>query len=267
MASVGSALQAITLTGRNRQTPAVYASGGGAYPYFVCDASASRPGRAGVGPGQLANPFDDGRRVGIGQVEAGPPVGQQVAVLDRVGAAAEPAGVVQPQPVDGHGVGPAVGTRGGQPVVGSLLEPGAHDGPGERPGRRAVVGREVEQLALRVGPHVTIVPGRERAGPACATIGANMAPQDDIDRLRAERDEWRRRAEVAEAVAAERLARAESAERALRAAELALTKAGGTPAPPPGARDAPAEPAPPGPTAARPATLRERWRRYTETIN
>lgn len=94
-----------------------------------------------------------------------------------------------------------------------------------------------------------------------------MAPQDDIDRLRAERDEWRRRAEVAEAVAVERLARAESAERALRAAELALTKAGGSPARPSGAGDAPVEPGPAGPTAARPATLRERWRRYTETIN
>ena len=92
-----------------------------------------------------------------------------------------------------------------------------------------------------------------------------MPPQDDIDSLRAELQEWRRRAEVAEAVAEERLARAESAERALRAAEIALTKAG----------DASVRPASTGDPAVtqavgappRPATLRERWRRYTETIN
>ncbi len=42
-----------------------------------------------------------------------------------------------------------------------------------------------------------------------------MADTDEIDRLRSERDEWRRRAEVAEAIAAERLARAEAAEQAL----------------------------------------------------
>lgn len=92
-----------------------------------------------------------------------------------------------------------------------------------------------------------------------------MPPQDEIDRLRTELHEWRRRAEVAEAIAVERLARAESAERALRAAEAALTKGGdarpgasGTGAT--RAAETPGEP-------PRPATLRERWRRYTETIN
>jgi hypothetical protein len=96
-----------------------------------------------------------------------------------------------------------------------------------------------------------------------------MAPDDDIDRLRAERDEWRRRAEIAEAVAVERLARAETAERALRAAEAALSAG-----PRGGARPADLRlddlPPPEGPVAAepaRPATLRERWRRYIETIN
>ena len=91
-----------------------------------------------------------------------------------------------------------------------------------------------------------------------------MAPEDDIDRLRAERDEWRRRAEVAEAVASERLARAETAERALRAAESALAARSARPAARPaevgGYDDQPAD-------QPRPATLRERWRRYTETIN
>ena len=90
-----------------------------------------------------------------------------------------------------------------------------------------------------------------------------MAAADDIDRLRAERDEWRRRAEVAEAVAAERLARAETAEHALRAAEAALAgHPSSLPAdgPPVHAVPAPAEP-------RRPASLLERWRRYTDTLN
>lgn len=97
-----------------------------------------------------------------------------------------------------------------------------------------------------------------------------MPPSDEIDRLRAERDEWRRRAEVAEAVAGERLARAEIAERALRATEAALTPTSTPPARRPaparvlddrtGADDTEVEP-------PRAATLRERWRRYTETIN
>jgi len=87
-----------------------------------------------------------------------------------------------------------------------------------------------------------------------------MASQDEIDRLRAERDEWRRRAEVAEAVAQERLARAETAERALRAAEAALAS------PPEPTGDLPSPP--PTPTESkRPASLLERWRRYTDTLN
>jgi hypothetical protein len=94
-----------------------------------------------------------------------------------------------------------------------------------------------------------------------------MAFDDEFEQLRAERDEWRRRAEVAEAVALERLARAEAAERALRTAEQALaarpTPQGTQPVDPDpglGTTTPPAE-------QPRPATLRERWRRYTETIN
>jgi hypothetical protein len=84
---------------------------------------------------------------------------------------------------------------------------------------------------------------------------------DDADQLRTERDEWRRRAEVAEAVAAERLARAETAEQALRAAEAALARGGADAA---GAGEPPAAtPAEP----RRPASLLERWRRYTDTLN
>ena len=93
-----------------------------------------------------------------------------------------------------------------------------------------------------------------------------MAPPDEIDRLRAEVEEWRRRAEVAEAVAAERLARAETAERALRAAEAALTRSGRPEAA--GGRageEKRVDPHPP--QERRPASLLERWRRYTETIN
>lgn len=94
---------------------------------------------------------------------------------------------------------------------------------------------------------------------------------EDVDQLRSQLEEWRRRAEVAEAVAAERLARAETAERALRAAEAALA-GGTTPAPHTGEAAAAA----PGPERSlerergperRPASLLERWRRYTETIN
>ncbi|MDQ3642353.1 MAG: hypothetical protein M3450_13045 [Actinomycetota bacterium] len=92
-----------------------------------------------------------------------------------------------------------------------------------------------------------------------------MPPRDDIDSLRTELQEWRRRAEVAEAVAAERLARAESAERALRAAEIALSRAGDDPVRPSTMGDPAVTQAPGAPP--RPATLRERWRRYTETIN
>ena len=86
----------------------------------------------------------------------------------------------------------------------------------------------------------------------------------EVEQLRAELEEWRRRAEVAEAVAAERLARAETAERALKAAEAVLATRG-TPVPQAGdpAAAAAATPA----AERRPASLLERWRRYTDTIN
>ena len=95
----------------------------------------------------------------------------------------------------------------------------------------------------------------------------DMADTDEIERLRSERDEWRRRAEVAEAIAAERLARAEAAEQALLAAENAF--AAGHPS------SLPADVATPSAAPAhaedsaprRPASLRERWRRYTDTLN
>ena len=94
-----------------------------------------------------------------------------------------------------------------------------------------------------------------------------MADTDEIERLRSERDEWRRRAEVAEAVAAERLARAEAAEQALLAAEAAF--AAGQPSSLPADVGAPsATPAPVDDSAPRrPASLLERWRRYTDTLN
>jgi hypothetical protein len=86
-----------------------------------------------------------------------------------------------------------------------------------------------------------------------------MAAQDEIERLRQERDEWRRRAEVAEAVAAERLARAETAEHALRTA-VALP-------PPPEDFEALPPPDPAAAPAKRPASLIERWRRYTDSLS
>jgi len=95
-----------------------------------------------------------------------------------------------------------------------------------------------------------------------------MATPDELDRLRDELDEWRRRAEVAEAVAVERLARAETAERALRTAEAAVggrSAAQPAPRPPGDVHDLP--PGPAAETPKRPASLVERWRRYTDTIN
>jgi len=94
-----------------------------------------------------------------------------------------------------------------------------------------------------------------------------MPSQDEFDHLREERDEWRRRAEVAEAIATERLARAEAAERALTSAKAALP-----PGPPTGTTGVtgavpdPLPDPPPAPTK-RPASLLERWRRYTDTLN
>lgn len=81
-------------------------------------------------------------------------------------------------------------------------------------------------------------------------------PHDDIDRLRAEVAEWRRRAEVAEAVSAERLARAETAERAL---EAIRTRPSADLAGAPERADAQAGPPP--------RSMRERWRRYIESVN
>jgi len=97
-----------------------------------------------------------------------------------------------------------------------------------------------------------------------ARVDSDGLPPGEVDSLRAERDEWRRRAELAEAVATERLARAETAERAAAAAEAALASqhppVPGTPRP-----EAPSVPAPQ--TEPRPKSLLERWRRYTDTIN
>ncbi len=91
---------------------------------------------------------------------------------------------------------------------------------------------------------------------------------DDIDSLRAQLAEWRRRAEVAEAIAAERLARVETAEAALATAEAALRSLAATDvavAPPSShsahsAGDAAEE------IPVRPRSLLERWRRYTDSI-
>jgi hypothetical protein len=72
------------------------------------------------------------------------------------------------------------------------------------------------------------------------------------------------RAEAAAAISAERLARAEAAEHALLAAEAALAgHPSSLPADIPRVAAAPAEPDPP----KRPASLLERWRRYTDTLN
>jgi hypothetical protein len=87
-------------------------------------------------------------------------------------------------------------------------------------------------------------------------VDDDATAQDEVDRLRGERDEWRRRAEVAEAVATERLARAEAAERALATAEAALGSRSENPVTVSDTQAAP-----------RPKSLLERWRRYTDTIN
>jgi len=92
-----------------------------------------------------------------------------------------------------------------------------------------------------------------------------MASQDELDSLRQELEEWRRRAEVAEAIAAERLARAEAAERAVRGGQAAVPGPAGI-GPPTGITSPLPDPPPP-PTERRPASLLERWRRYTDSLN
>lgn len=100
-------------------------------------------------------------------------------------------------------------------------------------------------------------------------MDSGRPPDDELAALRAEAAEWRRRAEVAEAIAAERLARAETAERALSAAEAAV----GMLAPSAVHLIPPAFPSPatvgepePDEAGARPKSLLERWRRYTDSI-
>ena len=99
--------------------------------------------------------------------------------------------------------------------------------------------------------------------------------QDELAALRAELAEWRRRAETVEAISAERLARAETAERALRAAETALRaldRAAPAPPAPASRRTAPAQgsgteqAAEPAPEETGPRSLREWWRRYTDSL-
>lgn len=92
-----------------------------------------------------------------------------------------------------------------------------------------------------------------------------MASQDELDSLRQELEEWRRRAEVAEAIATERLARAEAAERALRGGQPAVH--GPAPVGPPPGVTSPLPDPPPPPTERRPGSLLERWRRYTDSLN
>ncbi|MDQ6727051.1 MAG: hypothetical protein M3066_12920 [Actinomycetota bacterium] len=99
----------------------------------------------------------------------------------------------------------------------------------------------------------------------------DTAQPEELERLRAEVAEWRRRAEVAEAVAAERLARAESAEKALAATEAARRVS--EPAIDAAVDPAVVAPCPSGgepvavEPAARPRSLRERWRRYIDSVN
>ncbi len=93
-------------------------------------------------------------------------------------------------------------------------------------------------------------------------------PNEEIARLRAELAYWRRRAEVAEAVSSERLARAETAEKALEAARAALRTVGATTSTTPRAGAPEPGPEPTAePPASPPRSLRERWRRYVDSIN
>lgn len=94
----------------------------------------------------------------------------------------------------------------------------------------------------------------------------NQHLDQELETLRAEVAEWRRRAESAEAIAAERLARAETAERALRTAEAALERLH----PPTVAVSSPPAPATETAGEAKPSGPKswlDRWRRYTDSIN
>lgn len=97
------------------------------------------------------------------------------------------------------------------------------------------------------------------------------SPDEELGRLRSELADWRRRAEVAEATSAERLARAEAAERTLEATNAALRRVGSGPVevlPGPAAGQSDAVPVgDEPPTLPSGRSLRERWRRYVETIN
>lgn len=128
-------------------------------------------------------------------------------------------------------------------------------------------------------------------------------PDDGLGPVRAELAEWRRRAEMAEAIANERLIHTQTAERALRSAEIALqaverataSAPAASAAPPSAAKPPTAVPADSGASAPETATavgdvapvpkrtgtdeamepdaeqtgpksLREWWRRYTDSL-
>jgi hypothetical protein len=69
----------------------------------------------------------------------------------RLVAPAEVPAVVEPEPVEGNDVRPAVGANRREPVVGRLDEPGLHDVPGQEAGGRPVPRREHELFRARDG--------------------------------------------------------------------------------------------------------------------
>lgn len=97
----------------------------------------------------------------------------------------------------------------------------------------------------------------------------DKGPEDELQALRAEVAVWRQRAELAEALAAERLARAETAERALGATEAALRRLPADTVPVPAAAPGPGREGDTDPSeiGAPPRSLLDRWRRYTDSIS
>src|SRR6266508_1077140 len=96
--------------------------------------------------------FDDDGLHRVRQVHDDVGIGEHVAVVHRLLAAAVVPDVVQPQPVQRHHVRSAVRPAGRDPVLRRPLQLGTHRRPRQLPGGPPVLLRQVEQLGGRCHP-------------------------------------------------------------------------------------------------------------------